>query len=291
MNIRSKVSVVLGVVLTIAILVIGVVNYKLSVNTAMGEAKEKGRIILNYAYSSMKYVKRVQKPLMLELVEKDRYYPEVMSGFAVARSTYEIFTEEEPTYKLKQATLDPLLSSNKADQYETDMIAEFQKTPALKAKEGVLTKDGKEYFYFAKPMPVEQKCLRCHGDPADAPKDQIEIYGSKNGYNWKLNDICAAFVVYVPIENAMRTAKKSAGILLLFGAISLILTLVVIWVFLDRNIVLPVMNLSSRTEAISVGENLNDKIELDRKDEIGVLAKAIERLRVSIVKILAGFDD
>jgi len=210
-----------------------------------------------------------------------------MSGFVSARGTFELFQKSYPGYVFKQATLDPLNESNKANAEEQAIISDFKKNPALKSTEGRVVKNGEDVFFFAQPIRVDSKsCLRCHGNPNDAPKDQIEIYGSETGYNWEKDDTVAAFVIYIPTAAAIQAAKKLSLTLVGIGAGGIILILLVIWFFLDRSVVSPIVHLAERTESFSLGEDLENPIEANSKDEIGALAHAIERLRISLVKLL-----
>lgn len=287
MGIRMRSILVMGILGFLAIAVIGITSYKLSVRNALDEAKAKSNIILNYAMATKAYMKKVQRPLVKELIENDRFYPELMSGFVTARGTFELFKKSSPDYTFKQATLDPLNATNRADQEEVKLINSFAKNPTLKSSEGRIVKNGAEVFYFAQPIKVNSaRCLTCHGDPYDAPKDQVEIYGTETGYNWKLDDTVAAFVVYIPTEAAIATAKKLSLTLVMIGAGGIFLILLILWFFLDRSVVLPIVQLAQRTESFSLGENLDEPILGKSKDEIGTLAHAIERLRISLVKLL-----
>lgn len=287
MGIRIKSILVMGILGLLAIAVIGITSYNLSVKNAMDEAKIKSKIILNYTMASKNYMKQVQKSLAVDLLEKDRFYPEIMSGFVVARGTFELFKKSSPEYIFKQATLDPLNLSNKADKDEVEFIKNFDRNPDLKSSEGRITKDGVDLFYFAQPIKVSsQGCLNCHGDPADAPKDQVEIYGTETGYNWDMGSTVAAFVVYIPTAAAVAAAKHLSLTLVLVGAAGIILVLLIFWFFLDKKIVLPITKLAQRTDSFSMGEHLDEPIIGTSNDEIGTLSKAIERLRISLVKLL-----
>ena len=287
MGIRMRSILIMGILGFLAITAIGVTSYQLSVKNALNEAKNKSKIILNYAMATKKYMKKVQRPLVKELIEDDRFYPELMSGFVTARGTFEIFKQSSPDYTFKQATIDPLNPSNRADAEEVKFIDYFAKNPAAKSAEGIITKNGTDLFYFAQPIKVNSSnCLNCHGDPYDAPKDQVEIYGTETGYNWSMNDTVAAFIVYIPTAEAIAAAKKLSLTLMAIGAGGIFLVLLILWVFLDRSIVVPIVELAQRTEDFSLGENLNAPITNKSKDEIGTLAHAIERLRISLVKLL-----
>jgi len=287
MGIRSRFIIIMAIIFGIATVGIGTASYMFSKRNAMLEAKSKGELIFNYILATRDFYTEKQRPLIMEVFEKDRFYPELMSGFVLTRGTFDIFKKNLTGYNFKQATLDPLYPPNKADEWETELITLFAKQPELKAHEGTMQRDGETFFYLAKPIKVAGKdCLRCHGDVNDAPKDQVEIYGSANGYNWKDGDTVAAYVVYVSVEEALASAKKNAFILCLLGAGCLLVALVGIWVFMDRFVVNPIVSLSTKAEEISLGKNLETPVSIKQNDEIGALASAIERLRMSMVRIL-----
>lgn len=287
MGIRSRFMIIMAIIFGVATILIGVASYKFSERNAMQEAKSKGQLIFNYILANRTFYKDHQRPLIMEVFEKDRFYPELMSGFVLTRGTFDIFKKNLTGYDFKQATVDPLYPPNKADTKELELIAMFRDKPELKEHEGIMERNGEKYFYLAKPIRVEGKgCLRCHGDYNDAPKDQVEIYGTDNGYNWKLGDTVASYVVYVSVQEALANAKKSAITLYLIGAGSLLVALIGVWVFMDRFVVNPIVRLSTKAEEISLGKNLEESVGMKQKDEIGALASAIERLRMSMVRVL-----
>lgn len=285
MNLRSRLIALMGVFSILATVLIGVASYKLSEQTAIQEARKKGKMLFSYIMASRKYFKDQQRPLILELVEKNRFYPELMSGFVISRGVWDEFKNDAGGILFKQAALDPLYHENRADEQEQQLIETFRRNSDLTHLEGVVTKGTATYYYMAMPVRVESKgCLRCHGDPNTAPKDQIEIYGTENGYHWKMGDTVSAYVVYVSIKQALQQAKRSAGILFLVSMGAFFGVLLAIGYFIDRRIIEPVQYLSERAEEISVGKFLDEKVDYERNDEIGVLARALEHLRRTLLK-------
>ncbi|MFC1523966.1 DUF3365 domain-containing protein [Thermodesulfobacteriota bacterium] len=287
-GIRGKFVMLLGILGFIALIVIAIASYLFSVKHALSEAKTRGELIVNYILSSRQYYHQSQRPLINEILEKDRFYPELMSEFVIAGETWEIFKNNLPGYEFKQAALNPLQPDNQANTDESGIIDLFRKDPATTEKEGILKLQGEDYYYLAKPLKVnDEGCLDCHGDPADAPKDQVELYGAEGGYNWQFGEVVGADFVYIPINQAMASVKLNAAKILLAGGCVLILSLLFVWVFFNNRIVAPLLRLIARTEEISLGRNLEQELELkDAKDEIGTLAQAIDRLRVSMYKML-----
>ena len=287
MKLRSHFLLLISFLAVVVIVVMGGASYQLNKKNALEEARDKGQLIFNYMLSGRDFFRDEQRSLILELVGKERFYPELMSGFVVTRGTWEKFDEKMPQYKFKQATVDPLWPANKADTDELQLIDYFQQNPDVKEREGYVKKDGTEYYYFAKPQKVStEKCLRCHGDPLDAPKDQAMIYGSENGYNWKLGETVSTYIVYIPIKDALLAATKTSLIIVAIGAACFFLALFVIWLFMDKRVVSPIMMLSQRAEEISLGENLATALKVENKNEIGILTESIDRLRISMLTLL-----
>ena len=290
MSIRLRFILIIGICSLVAAVVFAILSYRFMVNVSIDEAKKKGNIVFTFIESSRAFYRNEQRPSIMRLVEKDRFYPNLMSGFSITRGVWDEFTKILPDYRFKQATLDPLYAPNKADPDEIALIAEFDSNKNLKTKEGILDKDGESFIYFARPIKVKKGCLRCHGDPADAPKDQIEIYGSQNGYNWTMGSTVAAFITYVPIQKALQDARKSATILFIFGLAGITLLTCIIWFSFNKYVATPISKLESRATEISLGKNLTESIIVESNDEVGSLSRAIDLLRISVVKMLERYQ-
>jgi HAMP domain-containing protein len=286
MGIRKRFGLIMVMVSVVTLGAISVATYYLSVQTARTEARRKAEIIFKYNLSARKYFREMQQPLITELVEKDRFYPELMSGFALTRMISENVQDTLPDYTIKNASLNPILKSDMADTYEADLIKRFKADPSKKQLEGIVEKEGKKFFFMSEPIVVRKSCIQCHGNPEDAPKDQLVIYGNISGYNWKVGDINSAFITYIPFDDVLKDAQQTAFKIFMVGALLLVVSMLIISLSLSRYIVTPIVELSKRTEEISLGENLEEKISYDQDDEIGALAKAINRLRISMVKML-----
>lgn len=288
MGIRAKFIMIISVLSLLATVAIGYASYMLSRQSALANAKSTGEMLFKYIEASGSFFGKYQKPLVDELVtDKDRFIPELMSRFVVKRMEHDIFAENQKGYQFKQATIDPLWPDNKADAEELKIIQFFSSNPAAKQKEGVVKRNGEQFFFSALPVRVDKEfCLDCHGDPAKAPKDQQDIYGVEHGYNWKLDQTVGASMVYVSIAQALADAQKAAWKIFGIGVGCLLVTIACIWVFLDRSVVGPIVRLSETAKNISIGKNLCDSAHSDVKDEIGVLSNSIDRLRISVNKLL-----
>jgi HAMP domain-containing protein len=286
MGIRKRFMIATGALAVLTIVAVGAASYALSWRAALRDAKEKGRIIFLTMEAIQTNFTGAQRPLLLQVVEKDRFYPELMSGAVITRMVWDLLDKGLPGYQFKQAAVDPRWPPNKADEHETGIIQTFRSDAALKTQEGLVEKRGEPFYWLATRRNAAKGCLQCHSEAATAPKDQVEIYGGERGYHRKEGDVAAAFVVYVPLGQARSQAWSNALRLLGVAGLGLVLALGAIWLLLDRQVVRPIVALATQTDGISLGRNLDEKVAVPATGEIAVLGRAIERLRVTIVKVL-----
>ena len=287
MSLRVRFMVLIAVLSLIAAVSLAAVSYQIYRSNALKEAKTRGEIVYSYMVSSRDYFANTQLPRIYESAGRAVFVPEIMSSFAVARGVFAAFQQKVPDFIFKQATKNPLVPSNKADAWELELIGLFHKNKELADQEGRMEKNGEAYYYFAKPIRVtDASCLECHGDPARAPEEQTDIYGTESGYHWEEDDTVSALIVYVPLGKALAEAKKMAALLFLIGAAGIALLMTLIWFFFSRYVIRPVSMLEQRATEISLGKNLGESIVTPAQDEFGSLGRAIDRLRISIEKLL-----
>lgn len=288
LGIRAKFITMMSALGVVALIGMGYGAYNFSLQNSMQEADTKAKMMEAYVKAGRAYFMKEQRPLINILVEADRFYPELQSGFGITRRILDQVQEKSlQGFQFKQASLVPHYPPNKADLFEQKIIKQFQ-AGKMQELTGTMEKNGEPFYYRSRPVKMTKGCLACHKDPDGAPKDLIELYGT-DGFdkNFKSGDIFAAYMVYVPLGPAISAAKFQASILFAGGASIMIIGLLVIYFFLDIRIVKPLMELSGRTQEVSVGRNLEKTLLSGKmKDEVETLARSIDRLRISLVKML-----
>jgi protein-histidine pros-kinase len=85
------------------------------------------------------------------------------------------------------------------------------------------TPDG-DSLYLCAPIRVDDaSCLTCHSTAETAPLEIVKIYGTANGFGWKLNDVVGAQIVSIPAKLTDVSAENAFRIILLWlGGISLV---------------------------------------------------------------------
>ncbi len=129
-------------------------------------------------------------------------------------------TSEETT-RFKYASLNPINPINRASKYEEKVFHEMA-TSQVQKFSTVIEEEDKQYLFYATFFGnMDKMCLRCHGDPKDAPLNQIKRYGSENGYNFKEGDPSALIIIRSPLEESFskmnhQMIKISLTILIIF---------------------------------------------------------------------------
>jgi hypothetical protein len=159
-----------------------------------------------------------------ELLDTE-FHPQSVPAFA-ATEIFSYLREKFPDYFYKEATLNPTNPRDRATDWESDLVNQFR-AGAIQT-EFVTSREASTgpALVLARPIKVNNvSCLECHSTPDKAPPEMIKLYGTANGFNWKLNDIIGAQVVSVPVSVALRTAEEAFRMLLtwLGGAFGCIL--------------------------------------------------------------------
>src|SRR6516225_5905049 len=159
-----------------------------------------------------------------ELLDNE-FHPQSVPAFA-ATEIFAYLREKFPDYFYKESTLNPTNPRDRATDWESDIVNQFRAGGIQ--NEFVATREGPtgRALVLARPIRVNNvSCLECHSTPDKAPAEMIKLYGTANGFNWKMDDIIGAQIVSVPILVPLRTAEETFRVLLqwLGGAFGCIL--------------------------------------------------------------------
>jgi protein-histidine pros-kinase len=118
----------------------------------------------------------------------------------------------------------------------------------------------------------------------------IAKYGGANGFGWKVGEIIGAQIVQIPETFALARAEVTFRVFMgaLLGvllAIALTLNGVLWWMFIR-----PITKISALADRISLGEIDAPDFAVRGRDEIGMLAHALSRMRRSLVQAIQMLD-
>lgn len=252
------------------------------------EARNRSEMVLNFTHANRNYVKKQLRPVVEKITDKMIF--EAMSSTFATRNVIEIFNEQMPEYIYKQATTNPLNPLDKTNTFEQELIDRFKANHRLEELTGYTKVDNEERFYLARPIKVEASCLDCHGNPANAPKEVVQRYGTESGYWWKVGDIISALMIYVPTQDLRASFGSTLHTLWgTFAALIVMVSLLIYFWFgkLVGRRLKRVAHVMSRTAA-----NPGEQAEIRDKsqDEIGVVAKAFNQMSASLHQLYTDLE-
>ena len=144
------------------------------------EARGKAQVILRGVESLHVYVQDNLRPAISGALLDDKGLLEAMSCTALARAAMApAGPEGKEDFGFRRVALGARSPDLEAVGLERQFIERFQGDPELEWEEAIIRENGKEYLVLAQPVRYQGFCLRCHGDPATAPRDLVEAYGSE----------------------------------------------------------------------------------------------------------------
>ena len=169
--------------------------------------------------------------------------------------------------------------ANAPDGFETSAIQLFKDNKDAKQAYREAFEGGQ--YRYAQPIFVQQSCLKCHGDPKDAPPDVIEKYGSQKAFGYKVGDVRGIISVKLPDMTVLDVVKTffnpyTIGLILLAFLLN--------FVYLRQTLIVRLERLAKTTESIAAGQmDLPLEARTDSHDEVDHVTRAVDLLRNSVV--------
>ena len=278
-----KLNILLGAILLSLIVSISLILSMVLNNYAQEVIVERANILMSTMNSVRNYTDTQVNPELASRLETEEIFlPQTVPAYS-AREVFEDLRSQEAysQFFYKEATLNPTNVRDQADSFEAKIIKSFQDN-STDQQRGFRSIPGGEIFYIARPIQIKKEsCLRCHSVPERAPASLIASYGSDNGFGWKLNEIVGAQIISVPSSQVFQTAAKLRYLVIGKVAIFLLIAVVVLNIFLKLTVTSPITKMSQLSKKLSMGD-MNIEFEQNTKDEIGILAASLNRLKVSL---------
>lgn len=289
MGLRLKFNLVLMVVFALGLGITGTVSYELLHKNARNEVLNSAGLMMEAALSMRGYtVGQVRGHLR---IVEDEFLKEGVPSFA-ATTFMGLLRKKYPDYAYKEAALNPTNPSNRAVEWESDVINSFRNNNAQGEISGIRETPTGPSLYLARPFQIKDPaCLACHTTAEIAPPAMVKLYGPNNGFGWKLNEVIGAQVVSVPM--ALPIANANHAFVTFMSSLTAVffVLFVVLNIMLSMLIVKPITLMSQAAEKISTGDLEIPEFSEKGKDEVSMLGKAFNRMRRSLEKAIRLIDE
>jgi PAS domain S-box-containing protein len=279
-SIKLKLLIFVGMIVLICSAILFQRSYSSVTSNIENLTKQKLGLALTFDLAIREYVAETIRPLMFRLVSEKKFIPETMSTSYVARHIFEKVRKKFPDYIIKFASGNPRNPVNQAGPEEFKMIKYFNDNPLYNDWTGEIVIGNRNYIATFSAMRMEKSCLRCHGNPADAPYEMIKRYGPDASFYHSLGEVVGLDTVAIPSDTVKKLILsekfKNFGFL---GTVILLLSASLIFVFkfviTDRlsNISKHLSDVEKQSDDFKIGS-----IEIAGSDEIAGLANNFNKL-------------
>ena len=282
-QLRQKFTAILLSILILGLSAIAIAMGFILKTDTENQITSQALILMETMNSVREYTSTQVKPELIDRSEIE-FLPETIPAYS-AREVFETLRQNNPEYRdffYKEATLNPSNLRDRADQFEKGVVERFIRDPDLKEITDFRPASGGKLFFIARPIQItKESCLRCHSTPDIAPSSVVERYGTKNGFGWQLNEIVGAQIISVPAQKVMSQQRQSLVVIMAIISGVFVLVILLVNYLLDQNVIKPLKRIVRVAEEVSVG-NLDADFEELSKDEIGSLAEAFRRMKLSL---------
>lgn len=285
MKLIWKFNLVLLGIFALGFTLTGLVSYRVLQENARDEILQNARVMMESALSSRSYTITQVKPL-LETQQKYTFRPQTVPAYAATEQFNEL-RKKFPEYGYKEATLNPTNPRDRATDWEADVVEQFRQTPSRTEVTGVRSTPTGPSLFMARPIQItNEACLVCHSTVEAAPRTMLDIYGTANGFGWKLNEVVGAQIVSVPMSVAIARADRSLRAFLISVGGVFAATFALLNVMLHVMVIRRVTRLSALADQVSLGNLDAGEFSSRSGDEIGVLTTALSRMKASLVHVM-----
>jgi protein-histidine pros-kinase len=286
MKLLFKFNLIFVLVMALGVAVSGWISRGMLQEQARQEVLGGARLLMEQATAVRAYTSgQITKLLAPQM--QDEFLPQSVPSYS-AVEVLKALQGKYPDFAYKEATLNPTNLSDRATDWEADIVNNFRNgSDGAKEIIGDRETPAGRNLYLARPLQIKDgRCLTCHSTADAAPKSMIDKYGSANGFGWNLNEVVGAQIVSVPmdvpVQRAWNTFKVFMGLLIALGAFIFLL----LNVLLITLVVRPVNKLAGLADKVSLGDMNAEEFNTGGRDEIATLAESFSRMRKSLVHAL-----
>lgn len=254
---------------------------------------QQAELALEFDLAIRDYVGQEVRPRVTALLGEGEFVPETMSTSFAARSVFEGVRKRFPTYLIKFSSDNPRNPANRASPDEVRLLEYFRANPDVERWSGRVQIEGHEYFAALQPRRLKPACLRCHGDPADAPASLLTRYGGTAGFHETAGRVVAMDTVGIPLDSLRAALVRDV----LFDAATVAVALVVFFgvtAFVFRRLVgRRLRRIAAHYGRMAEGDEttLLEPVPVDGNDEIGDLARSFNVLVARLADTQAWLRD
>lgn len=228
MTLQIKLLLIIAVVLSLTFMGIELLNYhtlKTDIETDLRQQAERIRNLL----MSMRRVG--QKKFLASALPLNDKTLGLLPAHIMSEISQDYYNWDNSGFNFENVSDQPRNLAHAADAMELEAMRHFRQHPEQEVLFKPFTQsNGELFFFYARPIWIEQYCLKCHGKRSDAPSTIQELYST--GYDYQVGDLRGLLSIKIPATSVKERLWKTfwrgflihlAGFLMIFLFIILLI--------------------------------------------------------------------
>ncbi len=285
MGLRLKFNLVLLAGLLAGLGLASALSYRLAFQTAQEQILSEAALMSAQADAISQYTVEEIAPLIAGQFAR-RFLPQSIPAWA-AQTNFRTIQKSMPDYSYRTVMLNPTNPADQANDWQTEIIGSLKKNADLKQIISERSSPAGPLLTMSRPIVIrDPACLVCHSTPEAAPASMIDLYGTKNGFNWSLNEVLGARIVSVPMAVPLTRAWQTFTGVMIWLSVIFAVIVVLMNLLLQIVIIRPVRRIAASANEVSLGNMDAPEIVVRGSDEISVLGDAFNRMRRSLANAM-----
>ncbi len=194
LSLQAKLLIAIGLILCVVFVMTEIFNYRSMQKNEQKNLQDQAERVRSLL---MAYRKNQQKVFIDYKVPLDDVTLHFLPAFAIGQISKEYPNWDGSGFKFNNVSDQPRRPEYQADKVELAAMAHFRQHP----KEEILfhpftNEKGEEYYLYARPIWIEEQCLKCHDKREDAPPTIRDKYDT--AWNYKVGDLRGLLSIKVP---------------------------------------------------------------------------------------------
>jgi HAMP domain-containing protein len=285
MGLRAKFDFVMLVAFAVGLVLAGFVMNSQLQDDARKAVLQEAAVMMGQATAISHYTDTEIAPLLGDQL-KVRFLPQTIPFWAV-QTNFRTVQQQFPDYSFHATALNPTNPADHPTDWQADIIDMFRQQPNLTEFVSQRGTSNGPILSYSRPIKVtDQGCLECHSTPAAAPASMVDLYGSRNGFGWKLGETVGAQIVSVPEQVPLERARRALITTMIELAGVFVIMMILLNIMLHFFIIVPLRRISTVANEVSLGNLDVPEVALKGRDEIASLADSFNRMRRSLANAL-----
>jgi len=266
MRIQTKLLLAVGLILLVIFTGTEFIRYQNTKQEAEINLKEQAEKVRALLMATRRVYHKQFVESGIPLTEKTVGF---LPAHAMSRISVDYPNWEASGFSFNNVSDKPRNPSQAADKVELDAMSYFRQNPEETLLFRPFTNEkGKSYYLYARPIWIEQYCLKCHGDRDEAPETISKLYDT--AWNYQVGELRGILSIKLPASTYTEKVWNSFGHNAIIQLIGFIILFIFITLLVRRNVAHPLTQLAKGMKVFASG-NYSERMP-EFKGEFGILS-------------------